>query len=267
VASDAAGNTTTSAAVSVTVDNAAPTVSVTAPTNGSTVSGTTTISANSSDNAGGSGIAKVEFYVDGALANTDTTSPYSFSWDSTSVAFGSHSLTAKSYDKTTPAANIATSAAISVTVDNTDHTPPSTPGSFVASSTGVTNVTMTWTASTDNIGVSSYLLKRDGTTIATLPSATLTYNDTGLTPATAYAYTLTALDAANNTSTAATLNVTTKVLLPGDINQDAKVDITDLSILLANWTSTTRPDCDLNNNGVVDIFDLSILLSNYGRTA
>jgi hypothetical protein len=51
----------------------------------------------------------------------------------------------------------------------------------------------------------------------------------------------------------------------GDVNGDCRVGITDLSILLSNWSSTTRADCDFNRNGVVDIFDLSILLSNYGR--
>ena len=266
VSSDAAGNTTTSSTVSVTVDNAAPSISITAPTAGSTVSGTATVSASSTDNTGGAGVGKVEFYIDGSLVNTDTTSPYSFSWDTTTAAFGSHSLTAKTYDNSNPN-NTATSTAVSVTVDNTDRTPPSTPGSFTASSLGVTSVTMTWTASTDNIAVTGYQLQRAGTTIATLPAGTLTYTDNGLTPSTAYSYTLRAFDASNNFSGAASLTATTKALIPGDINRDAKVDITDLSILLGNWTSTTRPDCDLNNNGVVDIFDLSILLTNYGRTS
>ena len=60
-------------------------------------------------------MTKVEFYVDGALKSTDTTSPYSYSWDSTSVANGSHSLTAKAYDA---ALNVGTSAAVNVTVNN-----------------------------------------------------------------------------------------------------------------------------------------------------
>jgi hypothetical protein len=117
VAKDAAGNTTTSAAVSVTVDNAAPTVSMTAPAAGATITGTTTVSATATDNTGGSGIAKVEFYIDSVLKFTSTTSPYSFSWDSTTATFGSHTLTAKAYDKVSPA-NTATSAGVSVSVNN-----------------------------------------------------------------------------------------------------------------------------------------------------
>jgi chitodextrinase len=266
VASDAAGNTTTSTSVSVTVDNAAPTVSITAPTNGATVSGTTPFSANSSDNSGGSGVNRVEFYVDNALVNTDTTSPYSFSWNTTGYSFGTHSLTAKAYDNVNPA-NQTTSTAVSVTVDNTDHTPPSQPGSFTVTGTGVTTISLSWTASTDNVAVTGYQLKRNGTVIATLSSSTLTYNDSGLTPSTTYNYAVSAFDASNNFSTEAAVSGTTRQLIPGDINQDGTVNITDLSILLSNWGSTTRSDCDLNGNGTVDIFDLSILLTNYGRVA
>ncbi len=59
-------------------------------------------------------------------------------------------------------------------------------------------------------------------------------------------------------------------VLPGDINSDNKVDVTDLSILLANYGQTasqaTNPAADINGNGVVDVTDLSALLSNYGKT-
>lgn len=54
-------------------------------------------------------------------------------------------------------------------------------------------------------------------------------------------------------------------LLPGDINNDNKVDSADLSILLSNF-GTTNAVADLNNDAKVNIFDLSILLSNYGRS-
>lgn len=57
---------------------------------------------------------------------------------------------------------------------------------------------------------------------------------------------------------------TTSSPKPGDINGDGRVDITDLSILLANWNSTTNPASDLNADGVVNVFDLSIILSKFG---
>jgi hypothetical protein len=114
---DAANNIGTSAAVSVTVNNVGgdttpPTVSITAPANGATVSGTVSVTATASDNVG---VTKVEFYLDGALQSTDTTSPYAWSWDSTTASNASHTLTAKAYDA---ALNVGTSTAVSVTVNN-----------------------------------------------------------------------------------------------------------------------------------------------------
>ena len=73
-------------------DTTAPTTSITAPANGATVSGTTSVTASASDNVG---VTKVEFWLDGALQSTDTTSPYSWSWNTTTVANGSHSLVAE----------------------------------------------------------------------------------------------------------------------------------------------------------------------------
>jgi hypothetical protein len=94
-------------------DTTPPTVSITSPTNGATVSGTVSVTATASDNVG---VTKVEFYLDGALQSTDTTSPYAWSWDTTTASNASHTLTAKAYDA---ALNVGTSAAVNVTVNNT----------------------------------------------------------------------------------------------------------------------------------------------------
>ena len=73
--------------MTVTVNNpdtTAPTVSLTAPANGATVSGTVTLTATASDNVG---VAGVQFLVDGnPLGAEDTTSPYSVSWNTTTVS-------------------------------------------------------------------------------------------------------------------------------------------------------------------------------------
>ena len=53
--------------------------------------------------------------------------------------------------------------------------------------------------------------------------------------------------------------------LPGDINNDNVVDITDMSLLLSSY-GTNNTAADLNDDGTVNILDLSILLTNYGRT-
>jgi chitodextrinase len=116
VATDTSNNSTTATSITVTVNNpdtTPPTVSLTAPTNNATVSGTTTISANASDNVG---VANVQFQLDGAnLGATDTTSPYSLSWDTTGVSNGTHVLTAIATDTSN---NTTTSGSVTVTVSN-----------------------------------------------------------------------------------------------------------------------------------------------------
>src|SRR5438093_4669051 len=117
VARDAAGNQTTSAAISVTVNNpdtVPPTVSVTSPASGATVSGTITISAAASDNIA---VVGVQFKLDGAnLGAEDTVSPYSISWNTTTVSNGVHSLSAVARDA---AGNQTTSATVSVSASTT----------------------------------------------------------------------------------------------------------------------------------------------------
>jgi beta-lactamase superfamily II metal-dependent hydrolase len=93
-------------------DTILPVTSITAPLNGATVNGTTSVTASATDNVG---VTKVEFYLDGALKFTDNTSPYAWSWDTTTATNGSHSLTSKAYDA---ALNVGTSTAVNVTVSN-----------------------------------------------------------------------------------------------------------------------------------------------------
>lgn len=90
---------------------AAPTVSLTAPSGGS-VNRTVSLTANAT---AGRGVTRVEFLVDGNVIATDTTAPYAADWDTSAIADGSHSVTARVVD----AGNVtATSAAATVTVLN-----------------------------------------------------------------------------------------------------------------------------------------------------
>jgi hypothetical protein len=100
-------------------DTTAPTVSVTAPTAGATVSNTVSVTATASDNVA---VTKVEFYIDSVLKVSDTSSPYSYSWDTTAYTNAAHTIVAKAYDA---ANNIGTSASVSVTVSNSVTPPPS----------------------------------------------------------------------------------------------------------------------------------------------
>ena len=102
----------------IPVDTTAPTVSLTAPADGATVTGTINLTANASDNAT---VDHVDFLVDGNVVGTDATSPYSFSWNSTTVPDGAHTVAARAVDTAT---NQTTSTAANVTVSNADTTPP-----------------------------------------------------------------------------------------------------------------------------------------------
>ena len=161
-ARDAAGNITTSAAVTVIVSNAggqpsdttAPTVAVSAPADGSTVSGKITITANSLDNIA---VASVQFMLDGAnLGNADTAAPYSVSWDTTSAGNGTHTLTARARDAS---GNMTTSAAVSVHVFNTV-TPPPPSGTIVlrAADVPAENIVGNWVRSSQSTAADSVAL-------------------------------------------------------------------------------------------------------------
>src|SRR5439155_257449 len=118
LARDAAGNAATAAVVSVTVANdlTPPTVSITAPAPGASVSGAVTVSATATDNVG---VVGVQFKLDGVnLGAEDTAAPYSIVWDTTLVVPGAHSVSAVARD----AAGHTAGAAVSVTVADT--TPP-----------------------------------------------------------------------------------------------------------------------------------------------
>jgi Pro-kumamolisin, activation domain/Bacterial Ig domain len=126
-----------------TPDTTAPTTSITAPANGATVSGTAiSVTASASDNVG---VTRVEFYLDGVLKSTDTTSPYAWTWDSTTAANGSHALVSKAYDA---AGNIGTSATITVTVSNNT-------ASQLLGNPGFESGNVTWTASSGVIDSSA----------------------------------------------------------------------------------------------------------------
>ncbi len=103
-------------------DTTPPSVSITSPASSATVSGTTSITANASDNVG---VAGVEFRVDTvSIGPEDTTSPYSISWNTTSVSNGFHTITAIARDTS---GNTVTSANIVVNVSNSSAPPPPPP--------------------------------------------------------------------------------------------------------------------------------------------
>lgn len=144
-------------------DNQAPAVSLTAPANGAGVSGMVTIAASASDNVG---VSKVELLVDGKLLETDTSSPYAVSWDTSVEANGTHSILARAFDA---AGNVGTSATILVTVSDgvEDTTPPTARLTFPAPGNTVHGTITLAAEASDDFGVTTVEFFVDGTSLGT----------------------------------------------------------------------------------------------------
>ncbi|MBL7738170.1 MAG: hypothetical protein JNK14_03055 [Chitinophagaceae bacterium] len=207
VARDAAGNITTSAAVSVTVNNdtQVPSVSITEPSGG-TVQGTINVSAGATDNTG---VAGVQFLLDGVnLGAEDVTAPYTISWNTATITDGSHTLTARARDA---AGNTATSTPVVVTVQNNTQDTESPSVAITSPTGGTVSGTINVNASAgDNVGVAGVQFLLDGVNMGaedmTAPYA-ISWITTGIANG-SHILTARARDAAGNTTTSAAVNVT-----------------------------------------------------------
>ncbi len=149
----------------------------------------------------------------------------------------SYTYTVEAYDA---AGNTSAPSTALVVSTKPDTTAPSAPTGLNSPSQTVTSVSLAWTASTDNVGVTGYIIYRVGVQvgISTTPSFT---DSTGLTPITSYTYTVKATDAAGNLSAASnTLSVSTKPdttapSVPTGLNSPGQ---TSSSISLA-WNAST----------------------------
>lgn len=142
-------------------DSTPPVVSLTNPLAGATLNSSISVSASASDNVD---VDRVEFYVDGVLSNTDITSPYSYSWDTTSVANGTHKLIAKAFDA---AGNSGQSSEITVTVSNAivDSTPPTSSITSPSAGSALSGNAAVAATATDNVAVTKVELYVDGSLI------------------------------------------------------------------------------------------------------
>jgi chitodextrinase len=122
-----------------------------------------------------------------------------------------------------------------------DTQPPTVPLSLTASAVSSSAINLSWTASTDNVGVTGYTVFRGGAQIGT--SGTNSYSDTGLTASTQYIYTVNAFDAAGNksaqsTSASATTAAQTVDTQPPTVPQSLTASAVSSGINLS-WTAST----------------------------
>ena len=191
--------------------NSPPTVSLTAPAGGATVSGATAVSATASDDVS---VAGVQFKLDGAnLGSEDTSSPYGISWDTTSVANGQHTLTAIARD----GANLTTtSAPVTVTVSNASNLPPTATLTAPPGGATVSGATAVSATASDDVSVAGVQFKLDGANLGSEDTSSpygISWDTTSVANG---QHTLTAIarDGANLTTTSAPVTVTVSNAAP-----------------------------------------------------
>ena len=123
-----------------------------------------------------------------------------------------------------------------------DTTPPTTPTNVTSSSVTQTGLVLSWTASTDNVGVAGYYVYRGGVKVGTVTSGT-SYTDSGLTAGTAYSYTVSAYDAAGNVSTTSSPVYTVSTLAADTTAPSVPASLVASSVtstsLTLSWTAST----------------------------
>ena len=228
-ANDAAGNNSGYSNVgSAMTPAAADTTPPTAPTNlTATAVSTTHINLSwtaSTDNVGVTGY-KIERCSGAACANfAQIATPTGTTFNDTGLAAStSYSYRVRTNDAAGNNSGYSNTAS-ATTLAAADTTPPSTPTNLTATAASTTQINLSWTASTDNVGVTGYKVERcSGAACANFaqiatPTGT-TFNDTGLTASTSYSYRVRANDAAgNNSGYSNTATATTQAASSGNIS-------------------------------------------------
>lgn len=155
-------------------DAEAPIANIFSPTAGATVKGIVSVDVGASDNVA---VNQVSLYANNVLIGTDTVAPYSFSWDTATIADGSVNLSAIAVD---PSGNQGTSSAVKVTVKNTvtvaDTTLPSVSFGNPVNGSKVSGTVAVSVKATDNVAVSKTQLFIDGKRVSGVSSGNLSYN-------------------------------------------------------------------------------------------
>jgi chitodextrinase len=123
-------------------------------------------------------------------------------------------------------------------VSTADATAPSVPTNLQGTGASASQVNLTWTASTDNVGVTGYRVYRNGSQVGT--TASTGYSDTGLSEATSYSYRVAAYDAAGNTSSQCTaVAVSTLDATAPSVPTNLQATVVSTSRIDLTWTAST----------------------------
>jgi len=141
-------------------ESIAPSISITSPVNDASVKGLVPVSVAAADNVG---VAKVQFFLNGALAAETAGAPYVFSWDTSALAAGTYSVSAKAIDA---AGNEALSNSVSLAVAGDTKAPTVSLLQPVNGSSIRGTVSVSASAS-DDVGIAKLELYVDGTLVFT----------------------------------------------------------------------------------------------------
>ena len=239
------------------LDTIPPDVTITSPANNAVVNGVVTIGADATDNVA---VKKVEFYVNSVLKNEDSVAPYTFLWDTNLLANGAYTLIAKAYDTS----DLTDTHSITVTVDNTapDTISPEVKITHPPVNKIIFGEVLVQANANDNIGVTrvSFFVDDNLRRIDDTSPYTFLWN-TSLETNTTHSLKAKALDAAGNVGTdtiTVTVDASKKI---ADVNNDGKVDISDVIVMILAWKSSGTTD--LNKDGTTNLIDVGILLSKW----
>jgi chitodextrinase len=132
-------------------------------------------------------------------------------------------------------------AAVFRPYSNPDTQPPTVPtGLSATASTSTPQVTLSWSAATDNVGVTGYTVYRNGAALATVSGSTLSYVDNAVTSVATYSYAVDAFDAAGNHSAQSTpVSVTTPDTSPPTVPAGLAATAVSPSEIDLSWTASS----------------------------
>jgi chitodextrinase len=178
----------------VTTSSAPPdTLAPTAPTDlGANAVGPARVDLSWTASSDDVGVAGYKVFRDSVQIGSSPTPSFT---DRTVLPDNSYTYTVAAFDAAGNQSELSAPASATTPADTT---PPSAPASLTAAASGSNQVNLSWSASTDDVGVASYEVDRDGTPIGT--SSATSFTDTGVQPNTTYTYRVAALDTAGNRS-------------------------------------------------------------------
>ncbi|MFQ6171704.1 DNRLRE domain-containing protein [Oryzobacter sp. R7] len=216
---DAAGNRSDTVSATITVPQDSGGSPPTTPGNvTATATGEHTVNVEWTASTDDTGLSGYEIFRDGLSAGLAGAS--ATAWNDTNLASATtYTYTVRAIDENANSSPLSSPPAVATTWAP-DTTAPSVPGAVQATGASLTSVGVSWSASTDDRGVTGYRVYRDGTAVGgDLPATATSYTDTGLATGSTHTYEVDAVDAAGNRSARSAPPVGARTLVPAPTTQ------------------------------------------------